>query len=100
MGTEMELSSVFARRLYLTLLLEESVRPNVPRLIKMTGWPRRTLQDVIKSLSALGVELVFVQEGSRHNDGYYCLKSWGPLNREWIEAHKEEIWASVKREND
>ena len=100
MGTKMELSPVFARRLYLTLLLEESDRPNVPRLMQMTGWPRRTIQDVIKSLSSLGIELIFVQKGCRHNDGYYCLKNWGPLNREWVAARKEEILASVKREND
>ncbi len=47
----MELNPVFARRLYLAVLVEEMERPNVPRLIEATGWPRRTIQDVLKSLS-------------------------------------------------
>ena len=42
----MELSPVFARRLYLALLVESLERPNVPKLIEKTGWPRRTIQDV------------------------------------------------------
>lgn len=36
----MELSPVFARRLYLALLVESLERPNVPKLIEKTGWPR------------------------------------------------------------
>lgn len=46
----MELSPVFARRLYLALLVENLERPNVPKLIEKTGWPRRTIQDVLKAL--------------------------------------------------
>lgn len=45
----MELSPVFARRLYLALLVENLERPNVPKLIEKTGWPRRTIQDVLKA---------------------------------------------------
>ncbi len=33
----MELSPVFARRLYLALLVENLERPNVPKLIEKTG---------------------------------------------------------------
>lgn len=91
----MELNPVFARRVYLALLLEEIERANVPRLMEATGWPRRTIQDVIKSLGGLGIDLLFVQDGLRHNDGYYCLKSWGPFKREWVEAHRQAILASI-----
>nr|WP_240474064.1 helix-turn-helix domain-containing protein [Salinivibrio socompensis] len=73
----MELNPVFARRLYLAALVEEMERPNVPRLIEATGWPRRTIQDVLKSLSGLGIDMTFIQDGKRHNDGYYQLKDWG-----------------------
>ncbi|GIB30061.1 hypothetical protein VCSRO44_0957 [Vibrio cholerae] len=53
----MELSPVFARRLYLALLVESLERPNVPKLIEKTGWPRRTIQDVIKAMPGIGIEL-------------------------------------------
>ena len=46
----MRLNPVFARRLYLALLVESLERPNVPKLMEKTGWPRRTIQDVIKVL--------------------------------------------------
>ncbi|OOE37046.1 hypothetical protein BZG04_05535 [Salinivibrio kushneri] len=87
----MELNPVFARRLYLAALVEEMERPNVPRLIEATGWPRRTIQDVLKSLSGLGIDMTFIQDGKRHNDGYYQLKDWGPFRRDWIEDKKRDI---------
>jgi len=80
----MELSPVFARRLYLALLVESLERPNVPKLIEKTGWPRRTIQDVIKALPGIGIELMFVQDGRRHNDGYYQLSDWGPFDSQWV----------------
>ncbi|AMG29950.1 hypothetical protein AL542_05705 [Grimontia hollisae] len=91
----MELNPVFARRLYLAFLVEEMERPNVPRLIEATGWPRRTIQDVIKSLAGLGIELSFIQDGRRHNDGYYRLTDWGPFKREWVEERKQEIMGTL-----
>lgn len=93
----MELNPVFARRLYLAFLVEQMERPNVPRLMDVTGWPRRTIQDILKSLSGLGIELVFVQDGRRHNDGYYRLNDWGPFKSHWIEERKNDILASVSR---
>ena len=80
----MELNPVFARRLYLALLVEQLERPNVPKLMQVTGWPRRTIQDVLKALPGLGIELMFVQDGRRHNDGYYQLSDWGPFDRQWL----------------
>lgn len=93
----MELNPVFARRLLLALLIEEMEHPNVPRLIVATGWPRRTIQDVIKAIAGLGIELTFVQEGRRHNDGYYILSNWGPFKREWLAERKDELLASLER---
>lgn len=76
----MNLSPVFARRLYIALLIKDLERPNVPKLMEMTGWPRRTIQDVLKALPAIGIHLSFVQDGRRHNDGYYMINNWGPFN--------------------
>lgn len=91
----MELNPVFARRLYLAFLVEELERPNVPKLVEVTGWPRRTIQDVLKSLAGLGIELAFVQDGRRHNDGYYRLNDWGPFRKEWVELRKGDIRQTV-----
>ncbi|WEM41685.1 helix-turn-helix domain-containing protein [Photobacterium sp. DA100] len=91
----MELNPVFARRLYLALLVEQLDRPNVPKLIEITGWPRRTIQDVLKALPGFGIELAFVQDGKRHNDGYYQLSDWGPFDVNWVESKERDIISSV-----
>ncbi|GLT17345.1 hypothetical protein GCM10007938_11220 [Vibrio zhanjiangensis] len=91
----MELSSVFARRLYLALLVQHLDRPNVPKLIENTGWPRRTIQDVIKALPKIGIELKFVQDGRRHNDGYYQLSNWGPFDYKWVVERQSDIETSL-----
>ncbi|PJC86583.1 hypothetical protein CSW98_10285 [Vibrio sp. HA2012] len=91
----MELNPVFARRLYLALLLESLERPNVPKLIEKTGWPRRTIQDVLKALPGIGIELMFIQDGRRHNDGYYQLSDWGPFDSQWIMERQGEIASTL-----
>lgn len=91
----MRLNPVFARRLYLALIVESIERPNVPKLMESTGWPRRTIQDIIKVLPRIGIQIVFVQDGSRHNDGYYRLLDWGPFDSQWIMDKKEDIAASI-----
>ncbi|WP_114193237.1 winged helix-turn-helix domain-containing protein [Edaphovirga cremea] len=92
----MVLNSVFARRLYLCWLICQHERPNVPRLMELTGWPRRTLQDVLKALPGMGIELHFVQQGIRNNDGYYQLAAWGPFSVEWIEKHHKALLAAIE----
>lgn len=91
------LNSVFARRLYLCWLIQDNERPNVPKLMTLTGWPRRTLQDVLKALPGMGVELRFVQEGVRNNDGYYQLVHWGPLDVKWVAEHRAELITAIEQ---
>nr|WP_086939833.1 helix-turn-helix domain-containing protein [Thaumasiovibrio occultus] len=91
----MELNPVFARRLYLALLVNKIERPNVPKLIECTGWPRRTIQDVLKALPGIGIELTFIQDGKRHNDGYYQLCDWGPFDQEWVQDRQYVIENSL-----
>jgi hypothetical protein len=91
----MGLNSVFARRLYVCWLLKNEQRPNVPKLMVLTGWPRRTLQDVLKALPGMGVELEFIQQGVRNNDGYYQLIDWGPLDAKWIDLNREQILNTI-----
>ncbi|MCC3705299.1 winged helix-turn-helix domain-containing protein [Rouxiella badensis] len=90
------LNSVFARRLYLCWLIANNERPNVPKLMALSGWPRRTLQDVLKALPGMGLELAFVQQGVRNNDGYYQIESWGPLNPQWIDSHRQQIIGAIE----
>ncbi|GAM57744.1 hypothetical protein JCM19231_3276 [Vibrio ishigakensis] len=87
----MELNPVFARRLYLAHLVASLERPNVPKLIERTGWPRRTIQDVLKALPGIGISLQFVQDGRRHNDGYYQVSDWGPLDQQWVEVNTKKL---------
>ena len=91
----MELNPVFARRLYLALLVERLERPNVPKLIEKTGWPRRTIQDALKALPGIGIDLVFIQDGRRHNDGYYQLGDWGPFDSKWVMERQAEIASTL-----
>jgi hypothetical protein len=92
----MELNAVFARRLYLCWLLKHQERPNVPKLMVATGWSRRTLQDMLKSLPGLGVDVKFIQHGVRNNDGYYHLYDWGPLDGEWIIQHHDVLLNAIE----
>ncbi|CNI90112.1 MULTISPECIES: helix-turn-helix domain-containing protein [Yersinia] len=96
----MELNPVFARRLYLCWLIsrgDDSL--NVPRLMELTGWPRRTIQDVLKALPGLGVTLTFVQQGARNNAGFYQLEGWGPLNKRWVYDNHNLILAAIEQPN-
>ncbi|CAH0534171.1 hypothetical protein VST7929_02079 [Vibrio stylophorae] len=91
----MDMNPIFARRLYLAWLVDQLERPNVPMLMKHTGWPRRTIQDVLKALAGIGIELSFVQDGVRHNDGYYQVCDWGPVNRLWVIDQQAQIQAAI-----
>lgn len=86
------LNPTFARRLIVAQLIHSQPRPCVPELMRLTGWPRRTLQDILKALPGLGLELEFVQDGIRNNAGFYQIKSWGPLNPLWIEQHRLALY--------
>ncbi|MFD1215972.1 MULTISPECIES: helix-turn-helix domain-containing protein [Microbulbifer] len=87
-----ELNPTICRRLLIAYLIERLPKPNNPALEEVTGWPRRTVQDVIaKGLPGHGTQVVFVQEGVRNNDGYYRLESWGSISGEWVRAHLPEI---------
>ncbi len=89
---EQKLNPTICRRMLLAFLLETIPRPNNPALEQATGWPRRTIQDLIaKGLPGHGTEVEFVQQGVRHNDGYYVLKNWGSFDREWVLAHLSSI---------
>ncbi len=88
------LNPTFARRLILAHLIETLQRPSVPALMDATGWPRRTIQDALKSLPEYGLQIAFVEEGVRHNDGYYRVTDWGPFDARWIAAR----WPALRQQ--
>ncbi|WP_043319496.1 helix-turn-helix domain-containing protein [Microbulbifer sp. HZ11] len=82
------LNPTICRRLLVAYLIERLPRPNNPALEDITGWPRRTIQDVIaKGLPGHGTLVEFVQQGVRNNDGYYELKDWGSIDRHWVRGN-------------
>jgi hypothetical protein len=50
----------------------------------------------LKALPGLGVELQFVQQGVRNNDGFYQLANWGPLNKSWVNQHHQCLLAAIE----
>ncbi len=91
-----KLNSTFARRLLITHLVVTIDRPSVPALMRETGWPRRTIQDVIKAIPGLGIEIHFKQDGHRNNDGYYVIDSWGPVDPHWVSQHVDAVKAALE----
>lgn len=91
-NTYRELNPTICRRLLIAYLIEQLPRPNNPALEEATGWPRRTIQDVIaKGLPGHGTQVEFLQEGVRNNDGYYALKDWGSIDGSWVRANLDAI---------
>ena len=91
-----KLSSTFARRLLISHLVVTIERPSVPALMVETGWPRRTIQDVIKAIPGLGIHIHFKQDGHRNNDGYYVIDSWGPIDQNWISRHLKDVRTALE----
>ena len=89
---ENALNPTICRRMLIAYLIEQLPKPNNPALEEVTGWPRRTVQDIIaKGLPGHGTQVDFIQQGVRNNDGYYLLQDWGSFDREWIKAHLPAI---------
>lgn len=84
----------FLRKLYLAHLMDDD-RHNLLSLNKLTGMPRRTLQDAIAAFADIGIRVEFIQEGSRNNAGYYRILTWGPISSAWVDTHFEDIAAMI-----
>lgn len=80
--------SSFYRRLYVAWLIDSGQATTVAALMAVTGMPRRTAQDTLSALAELDIDCVFEQQpGERNNAGHYCIRDWGPIDRQWIEQH-------------
>lgn len=69
---------------------------NLTSLQKITGMPRRTLQDAIKDLDDIGIEAQFIQsDGARNNQGEFQITDWGPISPEWVDQQISAIQSSL-----
>ncbi|MDO2947386.1 winged helix-turn-helix domain-containing protein [Aeromonas simiae] len=81
----------FFRRLYVAHLISQGT-DSVPALMEATGMPRRTAQDTLNALAELDIECLFEQaEGGRNNQGRYVIRSWGPINAQWVADEAERL---------
>ncbi|MGL4446327.1 winged helix-turn-helix domain-containing protein [Shewanella sp.] len=80
----------FLRKLYLAHLMDDE-RHNLLSLTQVTGMARRTLQDAIAAFEDIGIRAEFIQDGQRHNAGYYRVITWGPISSAWVDTHLSEI---------
>jgi hypothetical protein len=83
----------FFRKLYLAGLISQQSH-SLSSLTKLTGMPRRTIQDTLKDLGDIGISCIFIQtEGARNNSGYYQIDQWGPIDPHWVGQHITELAA-------
>lgn len=81
----------FYRRLYVAYLIDSGTA-SVPAITQESGMPRRTAQDTIIALGELDIDCQFI---GANKDGHYSIQNWGPINKEWIEQHWDEIKATL-----
>ena len=84
--------SSFYRRLYVAWLIDSQTASSVPALTEVTGMPRRTAQDTIAALADLDIICEFEQQdGARNLAGRYLIRSWGPVDKDWVSGHLVQI---------
>ncbi|MGB0467406.1 MAG: winged helix-turn-helix domain-containing protein [Pontibacterium sp.] len=87
--------TAFYRKLYLAHLISQAPQ-NIAGLQTLTGMPRRTLQDTLKTLADIGIQCSFVQQsGERNNAGFYEIHSWGPIDPQWIKQNTAVLEATL-----
>lgn len=73
----------FYRRLYVTWLIAQGAN-SVPKIIEVTGMPRRTAQDTLAAIHELDILL-------ENNGGVYRVENWGAVNQHWVDANIVKI---------
>jgi len=84
----------FLRKLYLAHLMDDD-RHNLLSLNKLTGMPRRTLQDAIAAFEDIGIRVEFVQEGIAEYKKLLKAKA-----RERDKVRKQQLKAKSRTVND
>jgi len=88
-------AKAFQRKLLIAWCIKQHAT-NLTGLQKITGMPRRTLQDCIKVLDDVGIICRFHQQDeARNNQGEYRIESWGPIEPEWVNTQIDAIAKSL-----
>ena len=83
----------FFRRLYIAYLISSGIN-TVPAIMAKTGMPRRTAQEVVLSLSDLGIKCEF--QGANKTGGY-VITDWAAIRKEWIDQNLQHIVDVLKK---
>lgn len=95
---ESKAAKAFQRKLLIAWCINQHPG-NLTHLQKLTGMPRRTLQDAIKDLDDLSIECSFQQtEGALNNQGVYQITGWGCIDPNWIDQNIALIADSLEVE--
>jgi len=88
-------AKAFQRKLLIAWCIGQQAT-NLTGLQKITGMPRRTLQDCIKDLDDVGIICQFhQQDDARNNQGEYRIEDWGPIERQWVNNQIDAIAKSL-----
>lgn len=88
-------AKAFQRKLVIAWCINQQ-GTNLTGLQKMTGMPRRTLQDCIKDLDDIGIVCRFCQQDDApNNQGVYRIESWGPIDCTWVNTQIEALSQSL-----
>lgn len=88
-------AKAFQRKLVIAWCINQQ-GTNLTGLQKMTGMPRRTLQDCIKDLDDIGISCRFYQQDDApNNQGEYRIEGWGPIDCTWVNARIEALLQSL-----
>lgn len=78
----------FYRRIYIAWLIERDIN-TVPKIIAITGMPRRTAQDTLAAIHELDITL-------ESTSGSYRVIDWGAVNFQWVDTNIQHIKAVLE----
>ncbi len=95
---ESKAARAFQRKLLIAWCIDQHPG-NLTHLQKITGMPRRTLQDAIKDLDDVSIQCSFQQtEGALNNQGLYRIEEWGCIDASWVNQNISAIAKSLDTE--
>lgn len=77
----------YYRRLYIAYLIDSGIN-TVPKIMGVTGMPKRTAQDTIKALAEHDIICIF--KGAK-KDGYYIISEWAAIKKIWIKNNLQHV---------
>lgn len=88
---ESKAAKAFQRKLLIAWCIK-TYPSNLTGLQRLTGMPRRTLQDAIKDLDDIGIECRFEQtQGASNNQGIFVISHWGCIQSNWVNEHIDTL---------